>query len=401
MNRFPSYMHLVIAAGLAAVIFTAAACSSSQPSDPGKAQSPAPTIPTPPTIVVPGANLVEINMMDTQSGWGIGRTDALPDQVLRTEDGGLTWQDRTPGLVQSGRDQISAHFFSSSSNGWVLPRPFETMSQGSDVLTLRSENAGESWLESGIFPQGEMMDFFIPIVLQFTGELNGYLLVSVGAGMSHEYVGLYTSSDGGNTWQLAADPTSAEQIQGCIKTGMHFSEAGIGWITADCMGIVPGAILFQSQDRGRTWVEISLPPPGVVPDLFDLAVCLTSTPTIFPSGIGLLIVMCQGSENDARAMSFLYLSENSGQTWTSHEFPGGQLYPIDENQLIAAGGEVFISEDGGHSWIKTGNAPYEGSFNWVDGKTGWLLSSEGKLTVTMDGGQSWRPIEPILIVPVS
>ena len=94
---------------------------------------------------------------------------------------------------------------------------------------------------------------------------------------------LYSTADGGQTWQPVSR-TFQGGLSTCHKSGLAFVSAQTGWVAGDCsMALV---YLFQrTDDGGRTWQALTLPPPPGEPNLLEFsqsAGCKASGP-VFPS----------------------------------------------------------------------------------------------------------------------
>ena len=55
------------------------------------------------------------------------------------------------------------------------------------------------------------MEFFSPGYFSFPDKRNGWLLVHGGAGMSHDYIYVYGTVDGGASWFSQVDPNNSDK----------------------------------------------------------------------------------------------------------------------------------------------------------------------------------------------
>jgi photosystem II stability/assembly factor-like uncharacterized protein len=340
-------------------------------------------------------------MINDQEGWAVGYLQDQLDKLLKTADGGRTWTDVSPptdsGSVVS---QIAAWEGIDFSHGWAMLGPADPVAPPPEAPVVWSTNdGGASWSASQPLGLPEVADFFIPGEIQFVDLQQGWIMVHLGAGMSHDYIGLYRTSDGGISWQLILDPLSASEIQGCQKTGMSFSSTGIGWLTLDCGGVVPGAGFHMSEDGGSTWIQISLPAPSGSPDLFTNAYCSTAAPIIFERAIGQLLVLCSSGSSGEIEENFVYRTPDGGRTWESHPFPGEEIDVIDSETFWAIGPSLSLTRDGGKTWVQTGTAPWSGEIDFIDIDTGWLSNhpdGEPRIARTDDSGESWVTLNTLL-----
>jgi photosystem II stability/assembly factor-like uncharacterized protein len=103
----------------------------------------------------------------------------------------------------------------------------------------------------------------------------------------------------------------------------------------------------------------------------------------------------------ADGLGAIYTTRDGGATWVkATDAPGSRvdLDIVDRNLIwhIGVGGYVSVSKDGGQSWRSVSLLPYliHNEFvSFVDDQTGWAGSWEAKrLWATRDGGQSWSEL---------
>lgn len=154
--------------------------------------TPPPTaIPAPSLPVVAAPQIMNFHMFDASNGWAISGTN-----VLRTSDGGTTWYNVTPPGVNSLGFSAST-FYLDAKTAWVAVA-------GGDPTTgslYHTTDGGLTWTTVSVPFGGGWIKFVDPT--------NGWDLVGLSAGMSHQAVAVFTTSDGGNTWSrvFINDPT--------------------------------------------------------------------------------------------------------------------------------------------------------------------------------------------------
>ncbi|HYM64173.1 MAG TPA: sialidase family protein [Gaiellaceae bacterium] len=130
------------------------------------------------------------------------------------------------------------------------------------------------------------------------------------------------------------------------------------------------ARLMVSSDRGKTWTERS--PPGQVVDFL-----------VEPGASGRLI-LAAGKE--------LYTSEDDGATWEPIGFASGLLSWPTETGLYAVDptGAVFASADGGRSWTPPGRVSGEPAALVADTELElYVALHDGTVKASVDGGATW------------
>jgi photosystem II stability/assembly factor-like uncharacterized protein len=241
----------------------------------------------------------------------------------------------------------------------------------------------------------------------------------LGAGMSHDYVALFATTDGGATWARLLDPNADAGLpMSCGKTGLAFVNAQTGWVTGDCGGVVPGGPYFQqTNDGGKSWTFVNLPAPADVPNLYDPQksdyACGTSGLQFSTPADGAVLVRCMVLANSS-VKGWLYTTKDSGQTWVSHALSGTyntypyfgtSLYFLDPthawilNDGAAEGNtQLNATADGTLNWTLVKKLGWVGQLDFVDTQTGWAVAHSGDavaLVMTTDGGGKWKEIKPV------
>src|SRR5579859_4642441 len=216
--------------------------------------APSPTVPAAPSptsapTATPVANAIvhlsagtaititSIHMLDASAGWATGGLASTGDHVLTTNDGGQTWHDVTPQQVAPGPDQgmpsAAAGFFGNATTAWVVYGNFVTAAPASAIV-FRTSDGGQTWTGSQPIDLSAIgaADFFQPSDIRFLPDAKtGWFIAHLGVGMNHDYFTIMKTTDGGQTWTRLIDPTSGGP-QSCQKTGLHFTDAQNGWLTA-------------------------------------------------------------------------------------------------------------------------------------------------------------------------
>jgi len=319
-------------------------------------------------------------MLDAKRGWALS-----DDAVLRTADGGVSWQNATPSGVTAVGMQASS-FFLDAGTGWLL-LPGPDYSPGTLYHTT---DGGADW-SAASFPYGGAL-------FQFRDPANGSALVPLGAGAGSEAVAVYTTTDAGASWTrvFVNDPTAPQADTslpfGGQKSGLSFRDAAHGWIGGS--EPVSGLIyLYASSDGGRTWAQqqVSLPSADAG------AMTVADAPRFFGTAPAVLPVSLF---SDTPGMVF-YLSFDGGASWEpSAPVAASGHYSIasrTEFFVWDGGPSLMVSHDSGATWgtvspdiqVKDGLV----SFQFVNATTGWALVSDTaghySLYRTADGGATW------------
>jgi photosystem II stability/assembly factor-like uncharacterized protein len=407
--------------------------ASSQPtSAPTAAPTAAPTTaattaPTAASTAVPGAiphlaagsdvTLTQVQRISKTEGWGIGmnpKLDPANEHVLRTRDGGATWQDVTPpqaagsASTESGPSLKAAAFFLDAQHAWVDFSP-QPSARPNPAAIWRTSDGGESWTASATLSQGSGgPEFFAPGPLTFLPDgKTGWLVVHAGVGMNHDYIYIFSTGDGGATWTLKVDPMDSDKgiIMSCYKSGLGFVSANSGWLAGSCNGVAAGVLLFHSADGGATWAPFDLPAPTQAPGIFTSTEvsCGAQPPLFFSAGDGLMEVTCRNFVQDKPAQTWLYFTADAGVTWMPRLAPASQgaFQFVNANEGWFVGdGQIFKTTSSGKTWAALTKVTWAGAQPaFLDTKTGWALAYSGQepslhyaLVSSADGGVSWALI---------
>ena len=373
---------------------------------PGPTPSPAAsTSPTVPAIIpFPPGTTPEFRfiwMIDSANGWGIARAAEPEDHVLRTSDGGRSWQDVTPPeppVLPSAQSVDAVGAFPDARVGWVayIVSPAELAPL--EIHFWRTSGGGQEWESGG---RVDLSDFPEAAPIIAFGDVDvGWLLVEQFVGMGHHAFTLLRTQDGGRSWEQLAGPPDSEST--CHRTGLAFANASSGWITGECPFDPGGSALLEiTHDGGVTWLPLQLPPPPQTPELFRTALlCSARSPHLFGPESGSLVVTCLlDSAGGPQEQSYLYATSDGGATWRNSIYPGGDLYLLDPDRGWALSTDSYWTEDGGVTWTMIQTVDWVGQFSFVDEMLGWAVAQsvdESALARTLDGGRTWELLEPII-----
>jgi photosystem II stability/assembly factor-like uncharacterized protein len=338
--------------------------------------------------------LHKIQMINQQSGWSIAVSDTDIEHVLRTEDGGYTWQDVTPPqpLADMGTKLTVNGAFWDEGIAWVSYN-------GSNIIWA-TRNGGITWQ---VVPL-EFETVYDSLFSVHDGN-HAWMFQFLDAGMQKVYTALYRTVNGGISWEKLLDPYTDASIQGFDKTGAAFINPQYGWLTRNFRGVQPQVELNLTQDGGLTWEALDLPQPPSAPEIFNNCACGLYDPDLNSPLEGSTRLSCACYVDDQQIeRDYLYRTYDGGGTWEILETPGGDLVYINDQIIYALSREIYRSEDGGANWQKVRTVNWDGQFNFIDRDTAWIVAFNGQeyaLVKTSNGCDSFIEIKPEVIASQS
>ncbi len=342
----------------------------------------------------PLTGLLWIKMIDARSGWAVDR-----EAVLRTTDGGATWQDVTPPHIQALLD--SSVCFLDADTGWVAG-----YNQGKMTL-WRTKDGGRDWdsarVQDTFSVPGISGGRFIGLTsLDFSDRNHGWILLTGGVAMGSELVGVLTTVDSGASWQVLGIAAPGQEAAGALpfggrKNGLSFADSEHGWIAGSYNG--NGFWLLRTADGGKTWHSQNLP---AVKGLSTEGGSVATFQPFFSGSEGVLPV---GFYGGGQTLVF-YRTYDRGLTWkatTPLPTSGGQppVWSIlsPERFFVTAGAHIYTTGDGGETWKTIPLQSKPGvvrQIDFLDGSNGWMLG-DGFALQTRDGGETWTALQAVVL----
>jgi photosystem II stability/assembly factor-like uncharacterized protein len=377
--------------------------------------------------------LWKLEMTDAANGWAL--VSGKGSYILRTADGGSSWQVVTPPQVIT-LSEYGPGFYGSLSaldgeTAWVIADG-NLMDNGSLFGTVwQTLDGGKSWRPGNPIniytPAPETYVNGYETQLQFVDARRGWLRARIQLVMGHYLDTWFHTSDGGVTWERlpfgCADadwPSGCEHIFVDENTGFrNISSAQTQWLPIDKVENRSNWQIEKTTNAGHDWTKIELPPiPELVKNLFDgqgytaaqiSAFQITISKRIqkfAPSLIGVQmdfsVFLPKSFSKSVFVKNYQYLSADNGQTWRVIPF-SGNLFFLDDTtgwRLSEQGGGYAVEKtsDGGVNWqaISAAALPGNGTLLFKNATTGWVIINQPdysqRLMRTTDSGQTWTEI---------
>jgi len=230
----------------------------------------------------PATELVEaLDATGPNSAWAL-----TSRAVIRTNDAGTTWITASPRSTQP----LVAPFFLDGSRAWAAAD-----APGDAVVVFRSRDGGLTWDRADLpvtYPDG-----FGQVNIDFVDADRGWITVQQPTGSAFAFSDLYSTTDGGATWQ--GPPAPALPFAGPLE----FENDSVGW----AIGAVNSAELLSTVDGGSSWQsEVPLPPSILYHSM------TVGLPTFYDANHGVVEELLS---DDLAAVRIL-VTNDGGATWS-------------------------------------------------------------------------------------
>jgi len=295
-------------------------------------------------------DLTGVSFVNASTGWVVG----VSATVLRTDDGGATWKSQTATTVPAARNFRAVSFYDSSVGVAVGD-------QGTTTSTVQyTANGGVTWRAA-------------TIPTTCTAGLSSVKMVSASTGWAVGAAGcVLKTTDGGANWTQLPAMTVAG------LTSVSFEPSGnVGYV----VGNVDGAswVVYKTTDAGATWT--ATPPSGSAANLTGVS-CFDANNAVVVGASGLIRRTRDGGAS--------WVDQGQG-TIGSLYLRGVQMVDPEVIRTIGDVGLFFSTSDGGASWFSAaqGNSQTLRSIWFVDADHGWVCGDRGTIMASSDAGASW------------
>ncbi|MGI9455829.1 MAG: YCF48-related protein [Aeoliella sp.] len=306
-------------------------------------------------VLAADATLHDLSFVNAEKGWVVGDRGV----VLATDNGGKHWHKQS---VPVDCPLLAVHFVDAN-RGWIVGGDAAQLTHRSRGVVLRTINGGATWqhVATPTLPRLTNIKFF--------DAANG---IATGYGAAFYPSGLFTSSDGGKSWQPLA---AGERLT---------------WLAADFIDPENGALAGTANARGAL----------IARELKLARLAMTSSQTPRDMALGV-----NGSGWMVGTRGMITRTNDGGASWqplVAPPLPPTVSRQVDWNTVATHSDNVWIagspgtlvihSADGGRTWSSqaTGLVAPIRRLQFVDAQSGWAIGDLGTILATDDGGRTWQ-----------
>ena len=378
---------------------------------------------TPPVHIAPTAisstvsvNILEISMIDGGIGWAIGNIPGSKDNlVLRTTDGAEHWKNITPSQViydNAGMVTEISACFRDADHAWLYFKDAKGFDPGKGVVIWITEDGGTTWESVPLPTTGYSIQRFDDAQIRFLDNQTGWIFARIGNVDEREFIGLYTTHNGGRTWTAMVTTATANVPSSSRKNGAVFRDTLEGWITGENSMSDPRTVLWHTFDGGNTWYEQHFPepwgpdiPPGLLSD--PNIRCSLDVPKFvdFQNQYAWTVLRCGGGSLD-EPVSILYWTYDRLSSWRTTRLPAAMgdisfygieygWYAIQNPPGADFPYQILFTENGGENWRTAAQLAWDSRLQFITPAVGFgIVTYNGQpaFVKTDDSGFNWKQI---------
>ena len=378
---------------------------------------------TPPVHIAPtpinstvSVNILEITMIDGGVGWGIGRIPGSKDKlVLRTVDGAKNWRNVTPSQViydNAGMVSDITACFRDADHAWLIFIDENGFDAKKGLSVWRTSDGGRTWESVPLPVTPASFQYFKDAKIDFLDIQTGWIFADVARIEGREYVGLFTTYDGGQSWTTMVASNTGNMPSATRKNGAVFRDNLEGWITGENSVSDPSAVLWHTFDGGNSWYQQLFPEPWG----YNIPVGLLNEPSIscslsvpkfvdFQHQYAWSVLKCSGGSLK-EPVSILYWTYDRLSTWKTLRLPAadGDLsfygieygwYAIKNEPGSDFPYQILFTEDGGENWRTASQLAWDSRLQFITPAIGYaiaIFNGMPALVKTSNSGFAWEQI---------
>jgi photosystem II stability/assembly factor-like uncharacterized protein len=229
--------------------------------------------------------LDKFDLLTVDTGWIL-----IGQHLFWTSDMGQNWEEIGPSVPLGS--SIQDVKFIDINKGWILSTSINSDARCSVQLAVTADRGG-TWTTRTLplFVPGDVAAYVEKAAMGWLDSQTGWIALKQVSSSNFSIGTLFTTSDGGNSWNRFPLP---------VANKVYFSEPDTGW----AVGGPANDQVFTTHDGGATWLSVR---PADLPDAIPMVVY----PPFISGSQGILVLNTQGEESSLR----VYSLEASSGMW--------------------------------------------------------------------------------------
>jgi len=336
---------------------------------------------------VSSMDFMKATFSSATDGWAIGDGGGTSTCILRTTDGGATWD-----AVYNESESLWTMTARDAQHAWAA---------GMDLKVLTTSDGGATWVEATTpAPEGfedisdiEVVDATTGLACTMMGSKGGRILRTTDAGAT------WTEVKSGLAQGLDDLSVRGQTVMAAGQDGLLLvsTDAGATWtdLFSGSRAFL-GSISFVGKESG--WIAGY---GGTVLHTVNGGTSWETQDAGTSANLGAVAFVDSSYGWIVGANGLIRRTRDGGATWSAQKAPtGGGIGGVDfasrtKGLAVGESGMILRTKDGGAHWVKARSGVKWNiySVQFLDAKYGWAVGDEGVLR-TRDGGTTWAVSHP-------
>ncbi|MFN4255789.1 MAG: YCF48-related protein [Saprospiraceae bacterium] len=318
------------------------------------------------------ANFTSVHMVDANTGWVVGSGGV----IVKTTNGGITWVPQTSGVTVElkGVFAVSANVAYACGGGGSAP--------ANPTILIRTVDGGATWNPVWTTPPTGTQGFNTSGTTLYNTSLNSVYFVDANNGYAAGGLGsvpianggggkILKTTDGGATWSVATMPSTNFSFR-----SVYFPTDSAGFACGNSQNSTTPNNFWKTTDGGATWTN-----PNSVNLTLQTVRAFDANGVVVSTGAGSNSIVRRSFDGGTTWVNDTV--NTTASTLAGLDVRGGFI--------IATGGQGLIYKRSSSGWAqKNGGQAFnawDGFF--MDANTGWVACDGGRVMKTTDSGTTW------------
>jgi photosystem II stability/assembly factor-like uncharacterized protein len=307
--------------------------------------------------------------------------------LWKTTDNGLTYEPVSDDIeVNAIGDVAVSH--SHPDIVWIGTGNLSYYGMG----MYKSTDGGETWRHMGL-----RNSYYITRIRIHPENPDIVYVAATGyRGSNDPQRGVFKTTNGGKTWSKSLKVTDGDDYVGAGDLVMDPTNPDVLYASAWDRKGGEASSIYKTTNGGTTWTEISDGLPKENMDKIGLDIYLRKPSILYAVAIGV------GRSSDDRGENIVFRTDDAGKSWRrvspkevrikgSSRYGQIRVDPNDENHVYVLSTGVQTTDDGGKTWYRGIRFGGDNQGMWIDpdNSNHMLLGYDYGMAISHSGGKTW------------